>query len=146
MTRKRIPAKLRQLVRHRALGYCEYCLCPEFCATQLHAIEHIVPESRGGASTADNLALACQGCNGSKYNKTHAFDPATRQKASLFHPRKDTWHEHFAWSSDYLRLIGLTPTGRATIQELDLNRASVIYLRRLLLLNREHPPSHRSPT
>jgi hypothetical protein len=144
MTKQRIPAKLRRLVRQRALGYCEYCLCPEFCATQLHSIKHIIPESQGGKSTEDNLALACQGCNGSKSNKTHAFDPSTRRKVPLFHPRKDNWCTHFVWSPDHLCLIGLTPTGRATIQELDLNREGVRHLRYLLILNREHPPTHRS--
>jgi hypothetical protein len=144
MTKKRLPAKLRRLVRQRAKGYCEYCICAEFCVTQLHSIEHIEPESKGGTSDEDNLALACQGCNGSKSNKTHALDPATRRKVPLFHPRRDDWHEHFTWSPDRLYLIGLTPTGRATISELDLNREGVIHLRRLLLLNDEHPPSHRS--
>lgn len=119
-------------------------MCPEFCATQLHSIEHIIPESRGGTSDEDNIALACQGCNGSKSNKTHALDPLTRQRAALFHPRQDDWHEHFAWSPDHLYLIGLTPTGRATIRALDLNREGVIRLRRLLLLDYEHPPTHRS--
>ncbi len=145
MTKKRLPAKLRRSVRQHAKGYCEYCVCPEFCATQLHSIEHIVPESKGGASDEDNLALACQGCNGSKSNKIHGIDPATRRKVPLYHLRHDDWYEHFAWSPDYLYVIGLTPTGRATIREFDLNRESVINLRRLLLLNNEHPPSHRSP-
>jgi hypothetical protein len=144
MTKKRIPAKLRRLVRQRARGYCEYCVCPEFCATQLHSIEHIVPESLGGPSRADNLALACQGCNGSKATKTHALDPATGRLVPLFNPRKDDWFAHFSWSPDHLYLIGLTPIGRATIQELDLNRDGVIHLRQLLILNREHPPAHRS--
>ncbi|MBA3440299.1 MAG: HNH endonuclease [Pyrinomonadaceae bacterium] len=144
MTKRRVPAKQRRLVRQRAESYCEYCICPEFCATQLHSIEHITPESPGGTSTEDNLALACQGCNGSKSNKTQAFDHATRRRVSLFHPRRGDWHDHFVWSRDHLLLIGLTPTGRATIRELDLNRAGVVHLRRLLLLNREHPPSHRS--
>lgn len=145
MTSKRVPARLRRQVRQRAQGYCEYCLCPEFCATQSHSIEHIKPESRGGVNDEDNLALACQGCNGSKSNKTHALDPATRRTVALFHPRQDDWDKHFAWSSDHLFLIGLTPTGRATIRELDLNREGVIQLRRLLLVNNEHPPSHRPP-
>jgi len=144
MTKKRVSRKLRRLVRQRALGYCEYCICPEFCATQLHSIEHIEPESQGGTSEEDNLALACQGCNGSKSNKTRGLDPATRRMVPLFHPRRDNWHKHFAWSSDQLYLIGLTPTGRATIRELDLNREGVIRLRRLLLLDREHPPPHRT--
>lgn len=144
MTKKRVPAKVRRLVRQRAQGYCEYCLCPEFCLTQLHSIEHIRPESLSGKSTADNLALACQGCNGSKGSKTQAFDPVTRRKVRLFHPRRDDWAKHFAWSRDHLLLIGLTSIGRATVQELDLNRVGVVHLRRLLILNHEHPPLHRS--
>ena len=143
MTKKRIPAKLRSLVRQRAQGYCEYCLCPDFCLTQLHSIEHILPESRGGKSIANNLALACQGCNGSKGTKIQAFDPITGRKARLFHPRRDRWEAHFAWSPDHLLLIGLTPIGRATVQELDLNRKGVIRLRKLLILDREHPPQYR---
>lgn len=144
MTKKRIPAKLKRLVRQRAKGYCEYCISPEFCATQLHSTEHITPKSLGGTSEEDNLALACQGCNGSKSNKTHALDPVTRKRVALFHPRRDDWHEHFTWSPDHLYLIGLTPTGRATIRALDLNRKGVVRLRRLLLLDHEHPPKHRS--
>ena len=144
MTKQRISGQLRQLVRQRAKGYCEYCLCPEAYATQAHSIEHILPKSRGGASTEDNLALSCQGCNGSKYNKTRARDPATRRMAPLFHPRKHDWHDHFAWSPDCLYLTGLSPIGRATIDALDLNRDGIIHLRSLLLLNREHPPPHRS--
>ena len=144
MTKHRLPTKLKRLVRQRALGYCEYCISPDFCTTQLHSTEHITPESRGGTSDADNLALACQGCNGSKSNKTQALDPSTRQPAALFHPRHDDWHEHFAWSPNHLYLIGLTPTGRATISALDLNRPGVVRLRRMLLLTREHPPTHRS--
>jgi hypothetical protein len=37
-------------------------------------------------------------------------------------------------------VIGLTATGRATIQELKLNRAGVINLRRVLFTMSEHPP------
>jgi len=144
MTKRRIPIKLQRLVRQRALGYCEYCICPEFCATQKHSFDHIEPESQGGPTAAENLALTCQGCNNAKYNKTHATDPLTRRTVALFHPRLDDWDEHFAWSPDRQYLIGLTAVGRATIRELDLNRDGVIQLRRLLLLNREHPPPHRS--
>ena len=85
-----------------------------------------------------------QDCNGSKSNKAHAHDPVTRQRVPLFHPRRDDWHKHLTWSPDHLHLIGLTPTGRATIQALDLNRAGVVRLRHLLLLDHEHPPKHRS--
>lgn len=144
MTKKRVSQKLRRLVKIRALGFCEYCLCPDSHATQEHSLEHIFPEGQAGTSTADNLVLSCQGCNNIKYNKTHALDPVSREMVPLFHPRLDDWHEHFAWDVDRLTLVGLTPIGRATIEALRLNRTGVINLRRLLLLGGKHPPVHRS--
>lgn len=146
MTKRRIPAKLRRQIKERAFGCCEYCACPESHATQSHSNEHILPETIGGETTSDNLALACQGCNNKKYNKTQAIDPVSSQIAPLFHPRKDDWSEHFAWSPNCLELIGLTPTGRATIAALDLNRPGVINLRRALFRDGLHPPAHRSTT
>lgn len=91
-------------------------------------MEHIIPESLGGSSDEENLALACQGCNGVKAKKTHAIDPVTGRKIPLFHPRRDDWHKHFTWSPNQLYLIGLTPRGRATIRELELNRTGVLSL------------------
>ena len=38
-------------------------------------------------------------------------------------------------------MIGLTPIGRATITELELNRQGVVNQRKLLLLIRKHPPT-----
>lgn len=145
MTKRRIPANLQRLVKERALGYCEYCICTESHSTQSHSNEHITPEVEGGSSTEDNLALARQGCNNKKYNKTHALDPVSRERVPLFHPRKDNWHEHFVWSPDCLTLIGLTPSGRATIEALDLNRAGVVNLRDTLFRDGLHPPTHRAP-
>lgn len=143
-TKRRIPANLHRLVKERALGYCEYCICPETHATQAHSNEHIMPEVLGGETTADNLALACQGCNNLKHIKTQAIDPVSQEFVPLFHPRKDNWHDHFAWSPDCLTLVGVTPTGRATIEALSLNRQGVLNLRRLLLNDGLHPPTHRS--
>jgi hypothetical protein len=59
----------------------------------------------------------------------------------LFHPRVDRWVEHFAWSDDTTLLIGTTPTGRATVEELKLNREAVVNLRRVLAGAQLHPPS-----
>lgn len=146
MTKRRIPAKVQRLVKERALGYCEYCICTESHSTQSHSNEHITPEGEGGSSTEDNLALACQGCNNKKYNKTDAIDPVSRELVPLFHPRKDNWREHFIWSPDCLILTGLTPSGRATIEALDLNRTGVVNLRRTLFRDGLHPPAHRAPS
>jgi len=37
----------------------------------------------------------------------------------LFHPRRDTWEEHFAW--DGSRLLGRTSVGQVTIAVLAIN-------------------------
>ncbi|MGE0129996.1 MAG: hypothetical protein AB7U82_18085 [Blastocatellales bacterium] len=52
MTKRRIPVKLQRLVKERALGHCEYCVCPESHATQSHSNEHIIPEALGGETIA----------------------------------------------------------------------------------------------
>jgi hypothetical protein len=59
----------------------------------------------------------------------------------LYHLRHQIWAEHFAWSADGCLVIGLTPTGRATVEELKLNRPSVINLRRVLFVLNLHPPA-----
>ncbi len=140
MTNRRIPRRLRLFVRERAHGCCEYCLSQEAYATQGFSVEHIVPLNAEGKTIASNLALACQGCNNFKYDKTSATDPVSHQVVLLFHPRRDTWRTHFIWNQDCTLLIGLTPTGRATIATLQLNCEGVVNLRRLLVLSGKHPP------
>lgn len=44
-------------------------LCGRQLATGDIHIDHVVPLSRGGTHTADNLRVACQHCNNRKYNK-----------------------------------------------------------------------------
>ena len=58
----------------------------------------------------------------------------------LFHPRQDEWNDHFEWIPDFLEVLGRTPTGRATIQALQLNRDEVLRFRRVLIPAGEHPP------
>ncbi len=69
-----------------------------------------------------------------------AADPLTGTTVPLYHPRQDRWEDHFVWSADFLAIWGLTPTGRATVEKLKLNRETVVNLRRLLREIGEHPP------
>ena len=135
-----ISEALRRAVTERARGYCEYCLSQEACATERFSIEHIHPRVLGGLTVAENLALACQGCNGHKAVATAATDPETGEMTTLFNPRQQIWGEHFAWSEDGLNIVGLTPTGRATIVRLQMNRPSLVNLRSALLAIKVHPP------
>jgi 5-methylcytosine-specific restriction endonuclease McrA len=84
-----ISEALRQLVTRRARGCCEYCRSQEAYATERFSVEHIQPRALGGLTVAENLALACQGCNGHKAAKTTAADPETNEMTVLFHPRQN---------------------------------------------------------
>jgi hypothetical protein len=91
-------------------------------------IEHIVPQSAGGPDTADNLALACPSCNLGKSDRVNVPDSQTGQEVPLFNPRVGRWEEHFSWDEDW-RIVGLTPTGRATIVALNLNHPRRLRIR-----------------
>jgi hypothetical protein len=140
MSRPYISAELRRLVFARARGCCEYCRCQVRYSPGNFHIEHIHPEELGGATVAENLALACQGYNSHKYTKTTAHDPATGNIVPLLHPREHEWAAHFSWNEDCSLVLGLTPTGRATVIALQLNRERVVNLRRVLYQAQEHPP------
>jgi hypothetical protein len=140
MTKKYIPTELRRLVIERARNYCEYCRYPGRYAPQTSPIDHIVPREAGGQTIAENLAQSCQGCNGHKAARIFAIDPVTGLLVPLYNPREQRWNEHFSWSEDYLRITGLTPTGRATVEALQLNREGLVNMRRILYAVGEHPP------
>ena len=103
-------------------------------------IDHILPRSLGGLTESDNLARACGGCNVFKGVFTEAPDPDGGEVVRLFNPRTDLWREHFLWSYDRLGIIGLSPTGRATVSTLRMNRDSARNLRRALRAIGKHPP------
>ena len=133
-------AEDRQWIAERARWRCEYCKSPSEFATQAFSVEHILPLCRGGNTTLDNLALACPGCNSHKYAKIEAPDPVDGKMVRLFNPRTQAWREHFHWNIGFAEIVGLTPTGRATVNALRLNRPGVVNMRRVLFMAGYHPP------
>jgi hypothetical protein len=75
-----------------------------------------------------------------KATRTVAVSLDTGLAVRLFHPRRDRWRDHFAWSGDLLRLEGLTEVGRTTVDALQLNREGLVNIRRALILVGAHPP------
>lgn len=57
------PSDLRELRATNA--HCAYCFKPA-----ADTVDHVVPISRGGANTPDNLVLACFSCNAGKRDRT----------------------------------------------------------------------------
>jgi len=94
-------------------------------------VDHIIPCRRGGKTTLLNLCLACHRCNEFKGGRIEALDPLTGSSVSLFNPNTQNWQQHFKWSPDEIKIIGITPCGRATVEALQLNNANVVAARRL---------------
>jgi len=65
--------------------------------------------------------------------------PPAPFEVSLFHPRQQHWHEHFAWSEDGTQIIGLTSCGRATIEALQLNHSLIVATRTIWVQTGYHP-------
>lgn len=141
MPKSQVTARQRKAVAERARGCCEYCRSQARFAMQPFSVEHIIPQSQGGQTKLDNLALSCQGCNNHKYTKIEGRDPVSGDIVPLFHPRRQRWRDHFVWNDDFTLIIGLTPTGRATVEALRLNREGLVNLRRVLYAMGEHPPA-----
>ena len=132
-----IPAELRRLVIPRAEGRCEYCRLSQEGQEATFHIDHIVPVVAGGLTEADNLALACVSCSLRKAARLTVPDPQSGKQVPLFNPRRDHWQDHFRWEGVHLR--GRTPTGRATVAALDMNRVLILAIRREEAALGRHP-------
>jgi hypothetical protein len=134
-----ISMRVRQIVKLRAKGLCEYCRTQKLVVIFMN-VDHIVPTSAGGATTEDNLCLSCPNCNTYKKDHQTYVDPETSERVRLFNPRIDSWDEHFRWSDDYTEVVGLTPIGRATAECLHMNDEDVVNARKVWISGNLHPP------
>ena len=122
-----IPARLRRLVVSRAGDRCEYCRLAQKGQEATFHIDHILPKVAGGPTAAANLALACVSCSLRKEARRSAIEPNTNRRVAVFHPRRQGWRDHFRWEG--FRIVGLTPTGRATVAALQMNRPLILAIR-----------------
>ncbi|MCB9078925.1 MAG: HNH endonuclease [Anaerolineaceae bacterium] len=140
MTGSTISPELRARIRLQAGNRCGYCLTRQEYLPWVLEIEHIVPRSKGGDNTEENLWLACHACNLFKSDQTHGHDPLTGRSVRLFNPRRQKWRRHFHWSEDGAFIIGRTACGRATVIALNLNNLIAVTVRRNWIAAGWHPP------
>jgi hypothetical protein len=118
------------VIAGRAGFRCEYCRLREADDGLGFHIEHIVARKHGGSDDLENLALACQFCNLHKGPNLSGIDPSSGTIVELFHPRQDTWHNHFSVKN--FQIVGATARGRASIRVLAMNDPERIRLREIL--------------
>jgi hypothetical protein len=140
VSRSHVSRALREQVAAEGQHRCGYCLTSSSITGTPMEIDHLIPESLGGPTSADNLWLACSMCNDHKGNRIAAADPQTGEVVRLFDPRRQLWPEHFRWSAEGDIVMGKTPTGRATVVAVRLNRAEIVEARRGWVIAGWHPP------
>jgi hypothetical protein len=133
-----IPAALRREIISRAANRCEYCGLAQAGQEGTFHIDHVTPRAIDGPTTIENLALACVSCSLRKGAATTALDSESGNESPIFNPRTQNWNDHFRWND--VEIIPLTPTGRATVKRLALNRHLALAIREEEKLRHRHPP------
>jgi 5-methylcytosine-specific restriction endonuclease McrA len=97
---RRIPHQTRALSRKNILlrdrNTCQYCA--EVLASSELTLDHVIPRSRGGTSTWENLVACCHSCNRRKSNQL----PAEAKMKLMREPRAFNLHT----SRHIMRLMG----------------------------------------
>ena len=132
-----IPKALRDHVRRRAFGCCEFCGIHEDDVWEPHEPDHLIAEQHGGVTTFDNLAFTCAKCNRRKGTNLSSIDPATGKIIRLFNPRRDQWYKHFQLQG--AQIEPLTAIGRATVTLLRLNAPNRLRIREGLISIGRYP-------
>jgi HNH endonuclease len=140
MSPGRIGNELRSRIAVHFQHRCAYCRSPLSLFPGSQQLDHIFPTASGGTDDEENLCFCCPWCNTRKGDRISATDPVTRRKLKLFHPRQQPWPKHFAWSIDFLRIDGLTASGRATVDLLDMNNVELLHARSIWISAGWHPP------
>lgn len=98
--RKRNPRFSRYNVYLRDMFTCQYCTT-QFPQSQL-TLDHVLPMSKGGKTTWDNIVTACYKCNNDKDSHTHIkpknmpyqpdyYELANKRKQIDFDIRHPSW-------------------------------------------------------
>lgn len=124
--------EIREQVRKRAAGRCEYCRLPDWIElTGPFHLEHVIARQHRGTDDLENLAWACSRCNRYKGTNLSSVDPDSNQIVALFNPRRERWADHFQVIG--AKIQGRSPAGRATSWLLQMNAERRVELRSELI-------------
>lgn len=91
---------------------CQYCHT-QFKNSEL-TLDHVIPKSKGGKTTWENIVTACKKCNHSKGNKTHILPKKMPSKPNFYqlynnknfmiHIRYEIWLKYLNWPEEYVQM------------------------------------------
>jgi 5-methylcytosine-specific restriction endonuclease McrA len=85
----RVPLRARASLSRRAVLVRDNFEC-QYCGRPAENVDHVVPRSRGGGHTWDNVVAACRPCNSRKENRSPA-DVGMRLRHSPCPPHDSVW-------------------------------------------------------
>ena len=103
----KVPYRARASLSRKAVFVRDNYEC-QYCGSPAENVDHIVPRSRGGAHTWENVVAACRPCNSRKENRM-PVDVGMRLRAKPVTPHDSVWiivavdRIDPAWT-EYLRL------------------------------------------
>lgn len=103
----KVPYRSRASLSRRAVFVRDDFQC-QYCGRRAENVDHVIPKSRGGRHTWDNVVAACRPCNSRKENRSPA-DVGLRLRRPPSPPHDSVWivvsvdHVDPVWEQ-YLRL------------------------------------------
>ena len=85
----RVPYRARASLSRRAVFVRDNYEC-QYCGRPAENVDHIVPKSRGGRHTWDNVVAACRPCNARKDNRAPA-DVGLKLRHAPQPPHESVW-------------------------------------------------------
>ncbi len=85
----KVPYRVRTSISRRAVFVRDEFTC-QYCGTRAENIDHIIPRSRGGLHTWDNIVASCRRCNTRKENRLPA-EVGLHLRKPPAPPHEDLW-------------------------------------------------------
>jgi 5-methylcytosine-specific restriction endonuclease McrA len=81
----RVPFRARASLTRRAVFARDEWTC-QYCGGHAENVDHVIPRSRGGMHTWENVVASCRRCNARKENRSHD-EVGLRLRRQPFAPR-----------------------------------------------------------
>ena len=85
----KVPYRARASLSRRAVLVRDDFEC-QYCGRRAENVDHVIPKSRGGAHTWDNVVAACRPCNARKENR-YVADVGLRLRHQPREPHESVW-------------------------------------------------------
>jgi 5-methylcytosine-specific restriction endonuclease McrA len=116
----RVPYRARASLTRRAVFARDEWTC-QYCGRPAENVDHVIPRSRGGTHTWENVVAACRRCNARKENRLHG-EIGLRLRRRPYVPRdglrlslgrlEPEWEPYLARTNGHKRVARMVGNGR----------------------------------